>query len=86
MLNHHSPSGIRKFLSISNVSHQLQTLARQIIREQRRALIHVDGKKAAVLITYEEYEQIEKLRTRQMKVDALQQLNALITRRSGQVT
>jgi PHD/YefM family antitoxin component YafN of YafNO toxin-antitoxin module len=75
-----------RFLSIPHASQQLQTLARQIIKEQRRALILVDGKKAAVLITYEEYQQIERLRTQQMKLDALQQLNELITRRSGQVT
>ena len=86
MIQKHSTSGIRKLLIISQANHQLQTLARQIIKEQRRALIHVDGKKAAVLITYEEYQHIEKLRTQQMKLDALQQLNALITRRSGQVT
>jgi PHD/YefM family antitoxin component YafN of YafNO toxin-antitoxin module len=75
-----------KFLSIPQASQQLQTLARKIIKEQRRALIHIDGKKAAVLISYDEYQQIEQLRTQQMKFDALQQLNALITRRSGQVT
>lgn len=86
MVNQHSTSVARKLLIVSQASHQLQILAQQIIKEQRRALIHVDGKKAAVLITYEEYQQIEKLRTQHMKLDALQQLNALITRRVGQVT
>lgn len=86
MVNPHTTSGIRKFLSISQVSHQLQTLARQIIKEQRRVLIHIDGKKAAVLITYAEYQQIEKLRTHQMKAAALQQLAALISRRSTQAS
>ena len=86
MVNQHSTSVTRKLLIVSQPSYQLQTLARQIVREQRRVLIHVDGKKAAVLITYEEYQKIEKLRTQQMKLDALQQLNSLITRRVGQVT
>lgn len=86
MLNRRPPSAIRKFLSVSHLSHQLQTLTRQVTKEQSRALIHVDGKKAAVLISYAEYQQIEKLRTQQMKKDALRQLNALIARRTGQVT
>ena len=85
MISRRPTAGIRKFLSISRLSHQLQILTRQVSREQSRALIHMDGKKAAVLISYDEYQQIEKLRTQQMKTDALQQLNTLIARRSGQV-
>lgn len=86
MISRRTTSAIRKFLSISHLSHQLQALTRQVSREQSRALIHMDGKKAAVLISYEEYQQIEKLRTQQMKTDVLQQLNALVARRTGQVT
>lgn len=85
-MKYYPPSALRKFLSIHQVNHQLQALARQIIKEQRRALIHLDGKKAVVLITYEEYQQIEKLRTQQMKTDVLQQLDSLVARRTGQVT
>lgn len=74
-----------KFLSITQAGQQLQAIARKIIKEQRRALIHVDGQKAAVLIPYAEYQQLEKLRTQQMKTDVLQQLESLVARRTGHV-
>jgi PHD/YefM family antitoxin component YafN of YafNO toxin-antitoxin module len=75
-----------KVLAVSDAGAQLQRLARKISQEQRKAVIHIDGKKAAVIISYTEYEQIELLRTQQMKAEVLEQLIALIARHARQAS
>ena len=63
-----------KIVSIPTADHRLKSLARWVNRQQGKAIIRIDGKKAAVLVTYAEYEEIEKLRSQNLQLKLLQQL------------
>ena len=60
---------------------QLDVLSRWVTSRQGRAIIHIDGKPAAVLVTYHEYNALEKLRTTAMKTELLHQLHSQKERR-----
>lgn len=62
-------------------NHTLDNLSRWVMSQQGRAIIDIDGKPAAVLVTYSEYTFLEKLRTGAMKTDLLNQLDTLHERR-----
>jgi hypothetical protein len=75
----HTPAR-RRCVSVTPTDRTLQALARWVEKEQGRAIICLDGKKAAVMLTYTEYEQILKQRTEQMKGELLQKLEAITKR------
>lgn len=64
----------RRYLTITPTDPRIQALARWIDKEQGRAIIRLNGKKTAVVLTYAEYEAIEALRTQHMKGELLQKL------------
>lgn len=64
----------RRYLTITPTDSRIQALARWIDKEQGRAIIRLNGKKTAVVLTYAEYEAIEALRTQHMKEELLQKL------------
>ena len=68
---------------------RLHALSRWVNTQRGRAIIHVAGRPAAVLVTYTEYSQLEKLSTTRMKqrlLTQLQEIRARIDRqrRAGQ--
>ena len=62
---------------------RLHALSRWVNAQQGRAIIHVDGRPTAVLVTYAEYNQLEKLSTAQMKQRLLTQLQDIRVRREA---
>lgn len=63
---------------------RLGKLSRWVNTQQGRAIIHVDGRPAAVLVTYAEYRQLEKQRTTEMKQQLLTQLHHIHQRKSAE--
>lgn len=63
---------------------RLHALSRWVNAQRGRAIIHVDGRPTAVLVTYAEYNQLEKMNTAQIKQRLLAQLQDIRARQSGQ--
>jgi PHD/YefM family antitoxin component YafN of YafNO toxin-antitoxin module len=68
---------MRRIISVSRVDGQLKTLTQWVSRKQGRAVIRLAGRRAAVLIPYREYEELQKLRTKVNKVQLLDKLKSL---------
>ncbi len=71
---------MRRIIAVSAVEGQLKTLAQWVSRQQGRAVIRLAGRPAAVLLSYREYEEMEKLRTQAHKSELLDKLQRLRAR------
>ncbi len=68
---------MRRIISVSRVDVQLKALTRWVSSKQGRAIIRMAGRRAAVLISYREYEEMEELRTQAKKAALLGKLTDL---------
>ncbi len=71
---------MRRIIAVSAVEGQLKRLAHWVSRRQGRAVIRLAGRPAAVLISYREYEEMDKLRTQAHKSELLDKLQRLRAR------
>lgn len=68
---------VRRIISVSRLDEQLSKLVRWVCDKRGRAIIRIAGKRAAVLISYQEYEEMQKLRTQTTEVELLEKLKTL---------
>ena len=66
-----------RIISVSRVGDQLRELTQWVRSKRGRAIIRIAGRQAAVLISYQEYEEMQELRTQASKVELLDKLKRL---------
>jgi hypothetical protein len=74
---------IRRIRVQPQTTPQLHALSRWVTLRQGRAILHVAGRPAAMLVTYAEYHRLEKLHTAQHKATLLACVTKLQARRGG---
>lgn len=68
---------IRRTISVSRVGGQLRELTQWVRSKRGRAIIRIAGRRAAVLISYQEYEEMQELCTQASKIELLDKLKRL---------
>jgi len=80
----HLRQRIRRVELLPGCDERLGQLSRWVNTQQGRAIIHINGRPAAVLVTYTEYRQLEKQRTTEMIEQLLTQLHKIQQRKSAE--
>ena len=70
---------MRRIITVSRLDGQLRELARWARDKRGRAIIRIAGRQAAVLISYQEYEEMQAMRTQASKVELLEKLKVLLS-------
>jgi len=74
---------IRRIHLHPRTDYRLHALSQWINTNQTRAILDLGGKPQAVLVTYDEYNELEKLRTTHLKGQLLARLQSIKQRQLG---